>query len=151
MPHVHKSFYTDEAYGNRFWTFLSAELPSIVHPFFRLSDRREDRFVAGLSMGGYGALKWALRQPDRFGAAASLSGALDIEQRQRSPRQEDPQLMYRVFGDRPVGGTDNDLHWLLDTVDPALARGCTSAVGQKTASTRRTSPSATPARPGRSR
>ena len=39
---------------------------------------REDTFVAGLSMGGYGALKWALRQPERFAAAASLSGALDL-------------------------------------------------------------------------
>jgi putative tributyrin esterase len=119
MPQVHRSFYTDEAYGNRFWTFLSEELPSIVQSFFRLSDRREDRFVAGLSMGGYGALKWALRRPDRFAAAASLSGALDIVQRQRSPRPDDPLMMYRVFADRPVAGTEDDLHWLLDKIDPA--------------------------------
>ena len=46
--------------------------------FFRFSDRREDTFVAGLSMGGYGALKLALRHPDRFAAAASLSGAVDV-------------------------------------------------------------------------
>lgn len=32
-------------------------------------------FVAGLSMGGYGAMKWALRQPERFAAVATLSGA----------------------------------------------------------------------------
>src|SRR6476619_7886720 len=72
MPQVHRSFYTDEAYGNRYWTYLSEELPEIVHGFFRLSRRREDTFVAGLSMGGYGALKWALRDPGRFAAAASL-------------------------------------------------------------------------------
>ena len=46
--------------------------------FFRLSDRPADTFVAGLSMGGYGALKWALREPDRFAAAASLSAAADV-------------------------------------------------------------------------
>ena len=55
----------------------------MVHSFFRLSRRREDTFVAGLSMGGYGALKWALRYPERFAAAASLSGAVDIAARQQ--------------------------------------------------------------------
>src|SRR3982751_6715765 len=62
MPQVHRSFYADEAYGGRFWTFLSEELPSLVGTFFRISPRTEDTYVAGLSMGGYGALKWALRQ-----------------------------------------------------------------------------------------
>ncbi|MFD0818010.1 alpha/beta hydrolase, partial [Micromonospora zhanjiangensis] len=78
MPQVARSFYTDEANGNRYWTFLSEELPELCRSFFRLSDRREDTFVAGLSMGGYGALRWALRAPHRFAAAASLSGALDL-------------------------------------------------------------------------
>ena len=66
MPQVHRSFYTDEHYGGAYWTFLSDELPRLVHEWFRVSDRREETFVAGLSMGGYGALKWALRQPERF-------------------------------------------------------------------------------------
>ena len=43
-----------------------------------MSDKREDNFVAGLSMGGYGAFKAALTYPDRFGGCASLSGTLDI-------------------------------------------------------------------------
>lgn len=55
MPAVHRSFYTDEVYGGKFWTFVSEELPALVSEFFRVSDRREDTFVAGLSMGGYGA------------------------------------------------------------------------------------------------
>src|SRR5262245_28455065 len=81
MPQVQRSFYLDEAYGNRYWTFLSEELPAVVDSFFKISTQPEDTFVAGLSMGGYGALKWALRQPERFAAAASLSGALDLAQR----------------------------------------------------------------------
>jgi len=126
MPQVHRSFYTDEVYGNRYWTFLSEELPDLVHGFFRLSRRREDTFVAGLSMGGYGALKWALRHPERFAAAASLSGALDIAGRQRDSgvqtnQGQDDQLMHRIFGDQPVSGTDNDLFALLDRIDPAAA------------------------------
>src|SRR3954451_5213569 len=57
MPQVHRSFYTDEAHGSRYWTFLSEELPALVSRFFRVSQERRDTFVAGLSMGGYGALK----------------------------------------------------------------------------------------------
>src|SRR5215213_10189016 len=60
MPQVHRSFYLDEAIGNRYWTFLSEELPSVVGSFFRVSQRREDTFVAGLSMGGYGRVSWPL-------------------------------------------------------------------------------------------
>src|SRR3712207_5935441 len=57
MPQVHRSFYADERYGLKFWTFLSEELPAVVSSLFRVSTRREDTFVAGLSMGGYGAFK----------------------------------------------------------------------------------------------
>jgi putative tributyrin esterase len=119
MPQVHRSFYADERHGHRYWTFLSEELPEIVGSFFRLSPRREDTFVAGLSMGGYGAFKWALRQPHRFAAAASLSGALDAVaiRRTRERRAVDPDLFGRVFGDR-LEGTDDDLLALLDRADP---------------------------------
>jgi putative tributyrin esterase len=120
MPQVHRSFYSDEALGGRYWAFLSEELPALVAGFFRLSERREDTFVAGLSMGGYGALKWALRQPARFAAAASLSGAVDVERLRRGPARElDPNLFARVFGDRDVAGTPDDLGWLIAHGDPA--------------------------------
>ncbi|MEV4707365.1 alpha/beta hydrolase family protein [Actinoplanes sp. NPDC049316] len=110
MPQVHRSFYADERYGMKFWTFLSEELPSVVSSFFRVSTRREDTFVAGLSMGGYGAFKWALRQPERFAAAASLSGALDVAyMAEWDKRPHISELMARVFGDRPVAGADDDL------------------------------------------
>lgn len=78
MPRGDRSFYQDEVHGHRYWTFLSEELPIVVHDFFHVSTRREDTFVAGLSMGGYGAMRWALSQPWRFAAAATLSGALDL-------------------------------------------------------------------------
>lgn len=81
MPRAGRSFYQDEAHGAAYWTFLSEELPEIVHGFLRVSTRREDTFVAGLSMGGYGAMRWALAQPWRFSAAASLSGSLDLAAR----------------------------------------------------------------------
>jgi putative tributyrin esterase len=114
MPQVHRSFYVDEAYGGKFWTFLTEELPELVASLFRVSARREDTFVAGLSMGGYGAVKWALQQPERFAAAASLSGALHVTGlRTGRVRPEDPRMFDRVFGDRDVVGGPDDLGWLV--------------------------------------
>jgi len=119
MPQVHRSFYADEAYGLRYWTFVSEELPELVGRFFRVSQTREDTFVAGLSMGGYGALKLALRQPGRFAAAAALSGALDVAALARSARAEDPTIWQRIFGGRGVEGSDDDLFALVARADPA--------------------------------
>ncbi len=81
MPDGGRSFYTDMKYGPKYYTYITEELPEICRRFFNLSDRREDNFIAGLSMGGYGAFKIALKNPDKFVAAASLSGVLDIEKR----------------------------------------------------------------------
>ncbi|MEU4782055.1 alpha/beta hydrolase family protein [Micromonospora sp. NPDC023633] len=129
MPQAGRSFYTDEEHGNRYWTFLSTELPRVCHEFFRLSARREDTFVAGLSMGGYGAVKWALRDPGRFAAAASLSGALDVVNRRHHPTAPlDPDVWHTVFGERAAIGSDDDTVALLDRVPaadrPALYVAC---------------------------
>lgn len=79
MPAVHRSFYNDMARGMKFWTFVSEELPAIVQSFFHVSKRPEDTFVAGLSMGGFGAFKLAFSHPERFAAAAALSGVMDAK------------------------------------------------------------------------
>src|ERR671918_410594 len=78
MPAVHLSFYNDMAHGGKYWQFISEEVPMLARDMFSLSSKREDNFVAGLSMGGYGAFKLALTHPERYATAASLSGALDI-------------------------------------------------------------------------
>lgn len=85
MPDIDRSWCTDTCYGANYFTFVSEELPMVCRSYFKgMSTRREDNFVAGLSMGGYGALKVALRCPDRFFACASLSGALDITRKGRN-------------------------------------------------------------------
>jgi S-formylglutathione hydrolase FrmB len=120
MPQVHRSFYTDLPHqGGRYWTFLSQELPQVVGDFFNVSDRREDTFVAGLSMGGYGALKWALTHPERFAAAASLSGAVDLQRLIDSGDRE--PLFENVLGDRTLGDVGGDLFAAIDGVDAASA------------------------------
>lgn len=112
MPSTHLGFYTDTTYGMRYWTFVSEELPRICREFFpRMSSRREDTLAAGLSMGGYGAWKLALGAPDTFGAAASLSGALDMAGScHREMVEEKRQLFEGIFGsEEQLRGSDNDL------------------------------------------
>jgi S-formylglutathione hydrolase FrmB len=115
MPQVHRSFYCDMEHGMRFWTFVSEELPAIARSFFPLSAAREDNFVAGLSMGGYGAFKLALRKPEAFAAAASLSGGVNRARRPTDPDRARDYFL--VFGDRNVAGTEDDLFFLVDRLD----------------------------------
>lgn len=118
MPAVHRSFYTDMAGVDfRYWTYISEELPNIMRSLFPISDRREDTFAAGLSMGGYGAFKLALSHPERFAAAASLSGALNMG---ASHRIKDPvwrQELTGIFGDlRKLKNSPHDLFALAKQV-----------------------------------
>ena len=122
MPQVHRSFYADEHTGGAFWTFVSEELPALVDRFFRVSTARADTFVAGLSMGGYGAFKLALRQPHRFAAAASLSGVLDLGALVRSgdlPPSPDHRMLTRILGPERVLAPEDDLLELVRRADPA--------------------------------
>lgn len=114
MPAVHRSFYADEAHGHRYWSFVSEELPEVVASFFRVSTRPEETFVAGLSMGGYGALKLGLTHPARYAALASLSGAVDV--RSLDTRPERAEIVERVFGG--TFSDSDDLYALLAGVDP---------------------------------
>lgn len=114
MPQVQLSFYTDMEYGLRYYTFVSEELPKIARQFFSLSDKREDNYVAGLSMGGYGTLKIAFNNPDKFAAAASLSGAVDAARLHREGRKEGNPIFKAAFGERDIENTENDLYWLMD-------------------------------------
>lgn len=111
MPAVNRSFYTDMASGPKYWTFISEELPALARSFFPLAEERELNYVAGLSMGGYGAMKLALSHPDRFAAAASLSGALDISDR-ASNFPEDFKLIYDDVS--KIKGSGNDLFYLAE-------------------------------------
>jgi S-formylglutathione hydrolase FrmB len=111
MPAVHRSYYTDMASGPKYWTFVSEELPRIVQSFFPISEKRRDTFVAGLSMGGYGAFKLAFRHPEKFAAAASLSGALDtvaLYDRWGKPKAQEREA---IFG-KKIKNTDKDLVYL---------------------------------------
>jgi S-formylglutathione hydrolase FrmB len=115
MPAVDRSFYANEAHGHRYWDWVSEELPRLVGQFFNVSRTREDTFVAGLSMGGYGALKHGFTHPERYAAVATLSGVPRIQGLVEDlPR---PEIVERVFGGE-LGPAD-DVLALLDAADPS--------------------------------
>ena len=110
MPCVNRSFYTDMKRGAKYFTFVSEELPRVMEMYFPLSSRREDRFAAGLSMGGYGALKCALRAPETYCAAASLSGAVDVSALTLEKPAGERGYWEDVFGPaQAIAGSENDL------------------------------------------
>ena len=129
MPNAARSFYTDMANGRKYYTFIAQELIQTVHKLFHLSDKREDRFITGLSMGGYGAYRIALKNPDKFCAAGSLSGALDSG---RLTRADDwARDRYLILGDTTdITGTDLALQFLINEIirtgapKPRLYQAC---------------------------
>lgn len=115
LPYVENSFYLKMKHGPDYYRFITKELPMFLEATFpSISTKKEDTYIAGLSMGGYGALMIGLRQPERFNAIASLSGALD------------PYTMFKdniipninsdiVFGDiESIKKSEKDLFYLLE-------------------------------------
>lgn len=79
MPSTDLAWYTNTNYGLSYYDAIAKELPEILLGFFpNMTTQREKTFIAGLSMGGYGAFKLALLT-NRFSYAASLSGALHFD------------------------------------------------------------------------
>jgi len=76
MPEGYNSFYNDIPDGSAYFTYLTKELPRMMQSLFPVSAKREYNYIAGLSMGGYGAVKAALNCPEQYAAAISLSGSL---------------------------------------------------------------------------
>jgi putative tributyrin esterase len=131
MPAVQRSFYTDMHMGGRYWTFISQEVPALARHYFPLSEARDETYVAGLSMGGYGAFKLALTYPERYAAAASLSGALDVVRLTRSEEAAGAGEFGYIFGAaNALAHGPNDLFYLAERLveqagpRPALYQWC---------------------------
>ncbi len=77
MPSGENGFYVDNPAGlANFSTFVSKELVDITRHMYPLSTKREDTFIAGLSMGGFGALLNGYKYNDTFGYIGAFSSAL---------------------------------------------------------------------------
>jgi len=128
MPNGERGFYTDAKDRPKaaFETNLVRDIIGFVDRTFQTIPTREGRVVAGLSMGGYGAVKLALKYPDLFCAGVSHSGAVGFARRDFGAddwgREWTP-----VFGPSPGGGPD-DPFALAEKIDraklPALRVDC---------------------------
>ena len=79
MPSGENGFYLDGlCTGHAFQTLVGVELVDYVRKTFNLARTPADTFIAGMSMGGFGALHTALAYPEVFGKAAGLSSALIV-------------------------------------------------------------------------
>ncbi len=114
MPSAERSFYTDMKYGGAFMTYITEELPRVCRSFFKgMSDRREDNFVAGLSMGGYGALKMGLLKSDSFCGIGALSSAIDMYGRAKNCPYEAKAYWESIFGDpESIPNSVNSIEYL---------------------------------------
>jgi putative tributyrin esterase len=122
-PGAGSGFYTDCPQGDKWETRIMTEVWNYVHTMFPLmSDKPEDNFVAGLSMGGYGAMRYALRHSDKFSFGASLSGGLNVPQRFAEGENIDGHLQLYFGPPDQTVGSDYDLYEvarkLKDSVKP---------------------------------
>lgn len=104
MPTTGNSFYLDHGYeGGNFASFVGEELPEYIRDTFGYCLSRDDTMIAGLSMGGFGAIHTALQFPDTFSACIALSSALVIHEIAKTGSRKNsimPDAMVRdVFGD----------------------------------------------------
>ncbi len=113
MPEAHKSFYLDMYYGDQYYSYISSELPEIVAKFFPVDQKQQ--YIAGLSMGGYGALKAALCNPDQYKAVGSFSGVVDMASHVADSGEQRRDFFVRLFGpDLIVKDTSNDLFYVTE-------------------------------------
>ena len=99
MPSGDNSFYVDRpASCNCYGEFIGRELVEVTRRMFPLSEKREDTYIGGLSMGGYGALRNGLKYRENFSAVISLSGAVDVLNMPKTPERE-------AFGEAIFGPT----------------------------------------------
>lgn len=104
LPSGENSFYLNgKGTGRAYETFVGVELPDYCTKTFGFSDKPEDNFIGGLSMGGFGAIHTALKYPKRFGKMFGLSSAMiqyDIAGMKPGEKNEiaDYDYYLQVFG-----------------------------------------------------
>lgn len=112
------SGYMDTIHGDfKYFTQLSVETPRVVRHLFPLSEDPEENFIAGFSMGGYGTLKWMLRDPEKFAAFGLFSGIKNVPDiiPEKEDREDSFFMFASAFGDREnTAGTEDDVVYMLE-------------------------------------
>ncbi len=125
MPDTARGFYTDGAAGPAYEKHIMEDVVGFTERFFPVLAERRGRVIGGLSMGGYGSMKLALKYPDKFCSVVAHSSAFDVQARADSP--DSGEEFRRVFGESPADGPDDPYH-LAEQIDrdmlPAIRFDC---------------------------
>ena len=133
IPCGENSFYLDDVASHRlFGEYVGQELLDITRNIFPLSDKREDTFIAGFSMGGYGAIRNGLKYSQNFSKIGMISAALitdDIVDYVSDDNVLRSRDFYEstIFGNLDeVAGSDKDPKYLIDNCDnvPEIYMAC---------------------------
>lgn len=119
-PEGGDGWYTDSVTvpNDKYESYILKELVPEIDIKFRTIADREHRAIAGLSMGGYGAIKFGLKYPELFSLVGSFSGALDAPLRGQEHKNYRPSIM-AVFGpdDSPIR-KQNDVFTIIRSMEP---------------------------------
>jgi len=116
MPEGANSWFVNSETGDAWETYLTSDLITEVDSRFRTTATRDGRMIAGLSMGGYAAVKAGLKHPDLYALVGSFSGAFDITRPGDVFKGESKPDVMAVFG--PIGSAvrkANDVFALAST------------------------------------
>lgn len=127
MPDGGRSFYCDSEIGGNYETAIARDLVNYVDTIFHTKKKSSARAICGLSMGGYGAMKFALKFPNLFCCASSHSGALDFAHNVR-PERASQIAEYKTIAAESGSNGLNDLFALSEKLRadkrPALRFDC---------------------------
>ncbi len=117
MPSIGRSFYANQLNGQNYFSYLVEEIPQYLADVFHLNPARENTFIAGNSMGGYGAFKAAFLKPEMFSAAASFSGVLSLAILNNADHHDRREFEF-LFGDlKQLPGSQHDpAFWLQNVI-----------------------------------
>jgi len=130
MPEVQRSFYTDMAMGLKYFSYVSEELPAVCRRFFGFAEKREQNYIMGLSMGGYGAMKCVLRNPKRYAGCAAFSAVTDMQGRVTAAEPEEKREFEAIFGKELQVPEEDDLFRLAEKADPEVLPRIYGACGE---------------------
>ena len=100
----HNKAYLNAPLGENFYDFLNSELPEFVEHYFPISSDPRERFVAGLSMGGYGALLHGLKNPERYSAIGAFSPGIPDPNAKQEPDRIMREDLYKLTREALASG-----------------------------------------------
>lgn len=111
MPDGRNSYYVNHPKGLRFEDYITKDLIRRIEETFRVSSSQKDRYIAGLSMGGFGALYLGLHHSELFSKVAALSPVIEIQNMEdHFDQQERVYHFHTLFGKTEIKESHLDLY-----------------------------------------